>query len=410
MASIKFFIRNMKLTKPASISVKISWPIKREVVYSTGIKIKPVNWDAKNQKVRNRTEVALVKDEINNKLDDLRSFLSKKLTSLQLKNSLNKDNIKHELNVYFNKVSAGEDIKSFFTYVKDLIEKSKKRVEKVTWRSYERTVELLRSYEKERKVKIDFESINMDFYYSFIDYLEESHSMMPNTIGKQIKNVKMFMNSANEDGHTELKGHKHKHFKVLKESSFQIYLTEDELEVIKKLDLKLDSIEDRVRDLFLIGAWTGQRISDWKKLNDKNIYEFQGVKCFKIKQEKTGTEVVIPIHPDVVEILAKRNGKPPKFISEPIVNEKIKIIGKKAKVNDMIPEKENSPKHELISSHTARRSFCTNAYKSGMDSLAIMQLSGHKTEKSFLAYIKISKEEFAARISKHLFFNERKNV
>jgi len=62
-------------------------------------------------------------------------------------------------------------------------------------------------------------------------------------------------------------------------------------------------------------------------------------------------------------------------------------------------------KYELVSSHTARRSFCTNAYKSGMDSLAIMQLSGHKTEKSFLTYIKIGNEEFASRIANHKFFN-----
>ena len=65
------------------------------------------------------------------------------------------------------------------------------------------------------------------------------------------------------------------------------------------------------------------------------------------------------------------------------------------------------PKYELIKSHTARRSFCTNAYLSGMDSLDIMAISGHKTEKAFLRYIKVSQEERAKRIAEHGFFQPR---
>ena len=38
------------------------------------------------------------------------------------------------------------------------------------------------------------------------------------------------------------------------------------------------------------------------------------------------------------------------------------------------------PKYQLIKTHTARRSFCTNAYKAGMDCLDIMALSGHTTD------------------------------
>jgi len=50
-------------------------------------------------------------------------------------------------------------------------------------------------------------------------------------------------------------------------------------------------------------------------------------------------------------------------------------------------------KHEMIKSHTARRSFCTNAYLAGLDCLDIMAISGHKTESAFLRYIKVTQEE-----------------
>jgi site-specific recombinase XerD len=405
MSSIKFFQRSKLPNKKASISIKVLWPSKNELVYSTGIKIEPKNWDPKNQKVRNRVEVSEIKDSINNELSNLRSFVFNKCSLLRLEGNFTKDNLKYELDVYFNKVSKHKKIETFYEYVEDvLVENSKKRVAKVTWQSYLRTLELIRSFEKEEKYKISFETITIDFYYRFVQYLEETIELSPNTIGKQIKNIKMFMNTANDDGFNQCNGHKHKHFKVLKVDSFQIYLNDEELSDILVLDYEIDSVVCRVRDLFLIGAYTGQRISDWKNLNENNIIEYNGVSCFKIIQTKTKAEVVIPIHPNIQLIFDKRKGKAPKFVNEQEINERLKKIARDARINELISEKGNVPKYELVSSHTARRSFCTNAYKSGMDSLAIMQLSGHKTEKNFLTYIKIGNEEFASRISNHKFF------
>jgi Phage integrase family len=61
--------------------------------------------------------------------------------------------------------------------------------------------------------------------------------------------------------------------------------------------------------------------------------------------------------------------------------------------------------YKLVASHSARRSFCINAYKSGMPSQDIMAISGHKSEKVFLNYVKVEKTENAKRIAKHSFFN-----
>ena len=69
---------------------------------------------------------------------------------------------------------------------------------------------------------------------------------------------------------------------------------------------------------------------------------------------------------------------------------------------------ETKKKHELISNHTSRRSFCTNAYFSGMPTLDIMAISGHTSEKVFLNYIKITDDERALKISENSFFKEKK--
>ena len=61
-------------------------------------------------------------------------------------------------------------------------------------------------------------------------------------------------------------------------------------------------------------------------------------------------------------------------------------------------------KWELITTHTARRSFATNAYLGNVPSISIMKITGHRTEKSFLKYIKISQEDNANKLLSHPFF------
>jgi integrase len=103
----------------------------------------------------------------------------------------------------------------------------------------------------------------------------------------------------------------------------------------------------------------------------------------------------------------------PKAISNQKMNFALKEIGKLAgldastqvtKTRAGLLETHVLPKYKLITTHTARRSFATNAYLSGVSSLAIMKITGHKSESSFMKYIKGSQEENATALSKHPFF------
>jgi hypothetical protein len=96
------------------------------------------------------------------------------------------------------------------------------------------------------------------------------------------------------------------------------------------------------------------------------------------------------------------------------MNQFLKEIGILAELNDpvLVPSSEGDSKkertvlkHTLITTHTARRSFCTNAYKQGILVQDIMAISGHKTEKVFLSYIKVDLLENASRISNYGFFS-----
>ena len=60
-------------------------------------------------------------------------------------------------------------------------------------------------------------------------------------------------------------------------------------------------------------------------------------------------------------------------------------------------------KHELVTTHTARRSGITNIYKGGaLDKRQMMALSGHKTERVLEEYIKVGPAEQARRIYERL--------
>ncbi len=122
------------------------------------------------------------------------------------------------------------------------------------------------------------------------------------------------------------------------------------------------------------------------------------------RQKKTINKVIIPLHPVVIEILEKYNFNLPEPISNQNFNDYIKEAAQLAELNtnEVITKTIGGvltnftyPRYELVSSHTGRRSFCTNMYKQGIPTLMIMSISGHKTEKAFLKYIKITQEEHA---------------
>lgn len=83
------------------------------------------------------------------------------------------------------------------------------------------------------------------------------------------------------------------------------------------------------------------------------------------------------------------------------IDEPIKISYKRG--NQLIEE--TRPKYAWVSSHTARRSFCTNEYLAGTPSDLIMAVSGHKTEKAFKKYIKVDHIK-KARMIKKLWENQ----
>ena len=184
-------------------------------------------------------------------------------------------------------------------------------------------------------------------------------------------------------------------------------MNESELNTLFELDLNMNPRLEKIRDLFLVGCWTGLRFSDFTGIKKENIDgEF-----IEVETQKTGEVVVIPIHRQVEAIMKRYKGKTlnslPKPISNQKMNEYLKELGQLAGFNETVSESitkggikqtVNHPKWELITTHTARRSFATNQYLAGFPSTSIMKITGHRTESSFMKYIKVTPREHANQL------------
>jgi integrase len=179
------------------------------------------------------------------------------------------------------------------------------------------------------------------------------------------------------------------------------------------LDLSSNKRLDKARDLFIIGCYTGLRFSDLNQISPDNFIN-NGTQL-KVKTEKTGEFVVIPLHRTVKEIVQKYENSIPDVLSNQKMNEYIKEVAKLAELNERISisitkggEKQSDvfEKWQLVTTHTARRSFATNMYLLDIPTISIMKITGHRTEKAFLLYIKITQEENANKLLNHPFFKQ----
>jgi integrase len=67
-------------------------------------------------------------------------------------------------------------------------------------------------------------------------------------------------------------------------------------------------------------------------------------------------------------------------------------------------------KCDLVKTHTARRSGATNMYLAGVPTIAIMKITGHKTEREFMKYIRITEEQTAIELMSHPYFSGRRSA
>lgn len=273
-------------------------------------------------------------------------------------------------------------------------------------RHYRNIAHHLSNYEKNRGIAIQSNIFNDAMMEDYVSYLKDLN-LMQSTISNITDKTKYMFRRMQKDDY--IVDETIFDISIYEEQGEAVFITSEELEFIHTMKIRGQK-QQIAKDLFLVGCFTGMRFSDYSKLTSKNIVG----NTIQRKTKKTGEVVIIPVHRIIRDIIQSYNNNFPSYENSlQNFNTMIKRICKRAGLTDkVLVERTRGNKigrktinrYEMIGSHTARRSFATNAYLAGIQPARIMLITGHKTESSFFKYIRINKKENARELSEHPFF------
>lgn len=419
MASVSFYTRSI-IKKGSDISISVLIRDTSTLIrLSTGITIPSELWDNKKGVIKKYyqhntdivTRMDIAKKQIEAIKDKIELFIS---ANPDIKTSDVKDIIKEALENK-KKKELPFRMNEYIPFIIDQMKTGERKTNEgnnyalgtiKSWNTF--YLNWIR-FQEENGRTINFDDITIQTYNKFIEYCED-HEFTADTTRKHIITWKAIMNYAFEDKLHSNFEYKRKAFsKSIKPAEGKRpYLDEIELRNIFELDLSNDRLLLQVRDVFLIGCYTGQRVSDYARISKDDIIEIEhNYKCVELYQQKTKNKIKVPfLAPIEAETILKRwDYNLPSLGANPdvIINRHIKNICRMAKITSLftketkrggVIEKETKEKCDFITTHTARRSAITNLYKKNLLTIPeLMYISGHKSEKAFKGYICLSDDE-----------------
>ena len=424
---------------------------------SLHLKIKAKDWVEATQLPKNMYDERPVK-ELNGlsyaQLTTIIQNIKKLLLAIDDSNTISVAVVKQVINEVVNKVRFAEIIveakpvaektKPTFiefveTYIKEcedgerLKQKSTRKITAGTIKNYKGFLSQMKNYQESRKRVIDWDDLTLDFYRDYKQFFIEK-DYKPNTIARHIKNMKTMLYAAKDLHLTTRDDFMSKQWSADREDVDNIYITEERLREMYDFDMsdyqrmklramkfaKDDEEKDKLvhalkrdlyrqklseaRDVFLMGCFTGQRVSDYKRITEDMIETIQGDRKFlHLVQQKTDKDVYIPYNDMMDNILKQYDGKLP-YVYDQHLNERIKVVGlllgwtEPADLTEhrgVMEYKSDKRFCDAIATHTARRTFATNAYKNGVPLSAIMAVTGHASEDMLRRYLKLNTKERA---------------
>lgn len=375
--------------------------------YSTGETISPKLWDKKNKLPivkSGRSSEAISLREISTQLNRYSNEFDRAVSELKLHDMpVTIEAVKHKLDIVFKKHI---NKKSFFD-VYELFIEERKQLNKVSPSAIEkdeRIKEMLKTFMKETGYSISFNGMNKQFYIRFAKYCREERKvkLKNNTLGKYFGFLKTFLRWALENRY-----HNNEDFKKwenISSDTYEVALSSKELEEMFNLDYSKNKRLEKVRDVFVFGCTTGMRYSDYSKIDRSKV---EGDHII-VNTRKGKDYITIPLNKYSRSILEKYDFELP-LISPQKFREYIKEVAEDAKMTQQVTKvsfigsertEAKFYKYQLVSSHTARRTFITLSLEKGMRPEIVMNITGHKDYKSFQKYIKLSQRVKADEMSK----------
>ncbi|WP_282089382.1 tyrosine-type recombinase/integrase [Aquimarina algiphila] len=418
-----FYLKEPKSNKETLIIIQYYIKSEKKIFkYSTGEKIHPEDWNFEERTPKSKRGSAGVQlKKVSSNISHFNNLLEKLIDNYKINGEeITREKLKIDFDKHFKKDKEVTNKKFLYLtdFIDDFVIKAPDLINRTTKRKnspkkikqYKRAGNRLKEFERHIGSRIKMDEFNLDRYDQFVSYLSDNQKYSTNNIGDLIKNIKVLLKRAEDFGYSVHQDCKKTEFAVLQEESISIALTEKEIQQIYDHDFSDNEKLQNVRDLAIIGLWTGLRVSDFLALPKIKVTD----KFIEVQPKKTknssGVKVVIPLHHHIKGIIEQRGM--PRMISDVKFNLYIKDVCEEVEIKELVkgglmnPKTKRKeigmyPKFKLISSHTCRRSFATNLYKMNFPTLSIMNITGHTSERSFLKYIKVTPREHAEKLLEH---------
>lgn len=378
-----------------------------------GYKIDANKWDEKNQRVKKGA--SNVKKEmwsdINNHLAKLETTIVNAFDTFKLRRiTPSLDEIKTIFRESQGKTDGQQKNPFFDVFENFITEQSKEN----TW-SASTIIKHKTVYNtlKEFDSKLTFETFGAAEIQSYLEFLRVKKGYRNTTIAKQLKNVKWFLRWAlrkKYSTNSEFIDFRPKLIGVTESHENIIFLTLDECKKLFIFDAKKDYL-NRVKDVFLFCCFTGLRFSDVFKLKRSDVKDGY----ISVTTLKTTDKLTIQLNQYSSAILQKYSeipfdeDKALPVISNQKMNKYLKELCRDAGLNE--PQRivyfkgskrieEVKPKYELIATHTARRSFISNAIALGMPVEILIKFTGHRDYNSMSPYLKVLEDTKSSEMAR----------
>ncbi|QHV97933.1 site-specific integrase [Spirosoma endbachense] len=261
--------------------------------------------------------------------------------------------------------------------------RKRKKIEESTYSSQKAALSKLKQY----KESLTFNELTPKLIENWKAWMKSKLKNSPNTIEKNVKDLRTYVNLAIQDGIVM-----DNPFKVVKVRQFE---TLPEVLTIEQVEKLIELYEDqetpdnwrRVLQHFLFSCFTGLRISDIQRVRAENIQDG----CLVIVPHKTRNKkikpVTIPLHDVALSFIEKTAGKLFQTFSEQHSRDLLKDIARHMEWNI-------SP-----GTHTARHTFGTNFIELGGDVITLKNYMGHSKIQTTMQYVHISENRKKEQIN-----------
>lgn len=249
------------------------------------------------------------------------------------------------------------------------------------------SINMFKTFLANRYPRLERSELNADVFREYSRYLETKRKVADSTHGKRIKHLRWFLKWIGIDDNLVKKIK----IRTVTQDERNIFrLTMAELLALEAVDVSASAEQQKAKDTFLIGCYTGLRVSDIKRISPHRISN----NSIHILQKKNRKNNSVPILPQLRAILERYNYHAPK-IAEQQVNQSIKKVCAAAGIDQPIFKKQKKagklievlhPKHDLITTHSAGKTFISLAGERwGLRPEEIAAIVG-KDVKTILAY------------------------